>query len=218
MALTNPQSTHTWATYLDFNEVVSYLQFDATPTGADQTKLQRFIDGACTQAQGPGGANRPLCPTRVHERHDGWSGEFIMLLFSPVLELVSCQEWQSSGGMITLAESTPESPTEGVQVEYDTGRLMRTFSGYSWPRPFFPGHRNVEVTYTAGFNPLPPDVWEATMELIAWKWRNSQQATRTSPLRINEYDGGASAADGLYPGMPNRIADVFRGYRLPTIG
>lgn len=216
MALINPGATHQWAVYLDFDEVTDYLQFDQPPTGSDAVKLQRFINGACAQAQGPGGANRPLCPTRVTERHDGWSGEYLMLLFSPLLSLDLCREWQSAGGFVGLPESTPESPTEGVQVDHSTGRLMRTFAGYSWPRPFFPGSRNIEITYTAGFNPVPDDVWEATMELVAWKWRNSQQATRTAPLRGGgEYDTDTS---GLYPGMPSRIADVLGGYRLPTIG
>ena len=102
MALMNPTSTHQWATYLDFTEVWEYLQEDKAPTGAEQNKLQRYIDAACAEAQGPGGANRPLAPTRIKERHDGWSGEYIMLLYSPVLQLVSCSEWQSSGGTVTL--------------------------------------------------------------------------------------------------------------------
>ena len=217
MALLNPTSTHTYGTFLDLEEVTAYLQMDAVPTpgSADAIKLQRFIDGACTQAQGPGGANRPLCPTRVHERHDGWSGDTIMLLFSPFLQLVSCVENMSTGGPITLPEATPSNNAfDGVTIDYATSKLTRTFAG-GWPRPYFPGLRNIEVTYVAGFNPVPPDVWEATAELVAYKWRNSQEASRWF-AQGDEYGGPATG--GLFPGMPNRIADVLGSYRLPTIG
>lgn len=214
MPTTNPTSTSQWASYLDPEEVVGYLQLETDLTPAEQIKLQRYIDSACTTAQSRAG--RPFTPTQFTERHDGWSGEYVQLRYSPFLELVLCREWQSSGGFVTLPESTPENPVEGIQIDYATGRIMRTFAGYSWPRPFFPGSRNVEVAYVAGFNPLPPDIWEATMELIAWKWRNTQQATRAWGPGAREFE--EPGQDGLYPGMPNRIAEVFDTYWLPTIG
>lgn len=212
--MSNPTSTHQWATYIDFTEVWQYLQFSSAPTGAQANMLQRYIDSACTQGQGR--SNRPLGPNQFMERHDGWSGEYIQLNYSPFLRLVKCQEWQSTGGFVQLPESTPEDPVEGIQIDYATSQIMRTFAGYSWSRPFFPGSRNVEVTYLAGFDPVPPDIWEATMELIAWKWRNTQQGSRSSPRQAGEFDSDAS--DGLWPGVPNRVAEVFDSYWLPAIG
>jgi hypothetical protein len=208
-------STHQWATFLDFKEVCEYLQITTEPTGAQANMLQRYIDSACTTAQNR--SNRPLGPNQFSERHDGWSGEYIQLHYSPFLELVLCREWQSSKGFVTLPESTPENPIEGIQIDYGTSRIMRTFAGYSWPRPFFPGSRNVEVAYRAGYNPVPPDIWEATMELVAWKWRNTQQGSRSVPMPAgNEFDGDSS--DGLWPGLPNRIAMVYDSYSIPSIG
>jgi hypothetical protein len=213
MPAANPTSTPQWPSYIDLAEAVEYLQLEAALNTARETLLQRYIDSACTTAQSRAG--RPLAPTQFTERHDGWSGEYIQLRYSPFLGLVLCREWQSSGGFVTLPESTPENPVEGIQIDYATSQIMRTFAGYSWPRPFFPGSRNVEVTYVAGFNPLPPDIWEATMELIAWKWRNTQQASRDwAPTEEFESPGH----DGLYPGVPDRINAVFSQYWLPTIG
>jgi hypothetical protein len=209
----NPVSTPQWSSYIDLEEAVEYLQLETALSQSEQTKLQRYIDSACTTAQSR--AARPLCPTQFQERHDGWSGEYIQLRYSPFLELIRCAEWQSSGGTVLLPESTPENPIEGIQIDYATAQIMRTFAGYSWPRPFFPGSRNIEVTYVAGFNPLPPDIWEATQELIAWKWRNTQQATRDwAPTEEFESPGH----NGLYPGLPDRIATVFDTYWLPTCG
>jgi hypothetical protein len=212
--MANPTGTRQWATYLDYEETLDYLQISSTLTQRQQKILQRYIDSACTYGQNRSG--RPLGPNRFNERHDGWSGEYIQLHFSPFLQLIQCQEWQSSGGFVQLPESTPENPVEGIQIDYGTSRIMRTFAGYSWPRPFFPGSRNVEVTYLAGFDPVPPDIWEATMELVAWKWRNTQQASRSIIPAGSEFDQDAS--DGLWPGVPNRIAMVFDHYWLPSIG
>lgn len=215
--MTNPVSTNQWGTYLDVAEVTEWLQFTTgVPSGSTEKLLQRVIDAACTRAQNM--AARPFCPTRFQERHDGWSGEYIQLRYSPFLQLVTCTEWQSSGGPINLTESTPANPVEGIQIDYATSRIMRAFAGYSWPRPFFPGSRNIEVTYVAGFDPVPPDIWEATVDLVAWRWRNSQQSSRSSPrpAGAEEY-GGDSDSSGLWPGVPNRITEVFESYRLPSV-
>lgn len=211
MTASAPVTTAFGAAYLDFDEVWGYLQMDAAPTGQNAIRLQRFIDSACTQAQGPSGANRPIAPTQLQERHDGWSGDTIQLYYSPFLALVSCVENMSTGGPISLPESTPEhNGFDGVAIDYGTSQVTRTFAG-GWPRPYFPGLRNIEVTYVAGFNPLPPDLWEATMELVAWKWRNSQEAPRWFG-RNDEYTGPMR--------QPSTVdwAAVFESYRLPTIG
>ncbi len=213
----NPSGAEVWSTYIDSTEAATWLQFSTGFTvGTEQATLfQRVIDAACVRAQMI--ANRPLCPTTFYERHDGWAGEYIQLDYSPFIRLISCLEWQSVGGFINLPESTPESPTEGIQINYHTSRIMRAFQGYSWPRPFFPGSRNIEVVYVAGINPVPPDVWEATVDLIAYWWRNTQQSASSFVTGSEEY-GGPAAPTGLWPGVPNRIADVFESYRMVSIG
>ncbi len=217
MGMSNSIGTRQWATYLDSEETEHWLQFSGIAPSAQQKELQRVIDAACTRAQNM--AARPFAPTEFRERHDGWSGEYIQLHYSPFLQLLKCQEWQSSGGFVQLPESTPENPVEGIQIDYATSRVMRTFSGYSWPRPFFPGSRNVEFTYLAGFDPVPPDVWEATVDLVAYWWRNTQQASRTfTPRSGDEYGEPLQDDKGLWPGVPNRIAEVFEEYRPVVIG
>ena len=202
-------SSQTWTTYLDLAETREWLQFTGIDPITTDEMMQRVIDMACEWVQAY--INRPVAPTTYTERHDGWSGEYIMLKHSPFLELVSCREWQSSGGWVTLPESTPENPIEGVQVDYATSRIMRTFAGYSWPRTFFPGSRNIEVTYTSGYNPIPPSIWTATVEMVAYWWRNTQQASRQA-VRPMEYDE-APPMVGLWPGVPDRIADLLEPYR-----
>lgn len=212
--MTNPTSVQIWPTYIDFDEAWQFVGSDNAPTGPDATLLQRFIDSACSTAQR--GANRPFGPVEFRERHDGWSGEYIQLHYSPFLGLVKGTEYQSTGGPVNLLEAAPSSGIDGIQIDYGTSKIMRTFDG-TWPKPFFPGSRNIEITYLAGFNPVPPDVWDATVDLIAYKWRMTQESTRWfSSGGADEYGGQQTSP--LYPGIPNRIAEVFDAYRIPTIG
>lgn len=197
-----------YGTYLELQEVMDFLNMPVGG-GVNTTTLQRFIDSSCTRIQRA--INRPVGAQEFWERHDGWSGEYIMLHETPFLELVSCYEWQSSGGQITLAESTPENPIDGIQIDYGTGRIMRTFAGYSWPRPFFPGSRNIEITYMAGFNPVPPDIWEATADWIGARWRASQQPN-TRPV-----EGDVEDRTGPFQGMPISVISAIQDYRLPSI-
>ena len=211
---TNPTSVQSWASYIDMAEVWPFLGMDNPPVGANLLRLQRFIDSACTVAQR--GANRPFTPTQFQERHDGWSGEFIQLHYSPFLQLVSCVENMSTGGPINLPEAEAGAGVNGIQIDYGTSRIMRTFDG-SWPRPFFPGSRNIWVTYVAGFNPVPADVWDATVDLIAYKWRMTQEAPRWFSAGGGAEYGG-EATNLLFPGVPNRCAEVFEAYRIPVFG
>lgn len=205
-------TTQTWNDFIDPAEAAAYLQMPSVPTGPTLTILQRVISAACTWAQNY--TNRPIAPTEYRERHDGWQGDTIMLYESPFLKLVSCTEWQSAGGPVGLLESTPENPIDGIQINYGTSEIARVFAGYSWPRPFFPGRRNIEVVYIAGFNPIPPDLWLGTMELVAWWWRNTQQASRNAPTRGSEYDpSNDSAPNGLWQGVPFRVESMVSPYR-----
>lgn len=207
-----------YGTYLTLVEVKQWLRYPnpTQPSSTDDANLQRVIDMACASVQNH--INRPVGAQTFWERHDGWSGEYIILKETPFLELVSCIEWQSSGGPINLVESTPENPVDGIQINYATGRIMRTFAGYSWPRPFFPGSRNIEVTYKAGFNPIPGDLWMGTVELVSHWWVNTQQQ---SALRLpgesakDEYE--PEETSGAFAGIPYRVQAMIDPYRLPGV-
>jgi hypothetical protein len=201
------------APYVTVSEAKLYMHWDRqAPTDRDEI-LRRTIGACCTRMQHF--LNRPVAPTPIIERKDGWGGEYVILRYSPVVKLVSCKEWQSSGGFVDLPESTPESPVDGVQVNYLEGWIMRTFSGYSWPRPFFPGSRNIEITYVAGYNPIPDDIWMGTMELIAHWWHNTQEAGGAG-AKPNAY-GGGGGDKGPWPGIPFRVMEMVDDYRLPSI-
>ena len=206
--------SQTWTTYVELDDVKAWLQFPANAGTAYDVNLQLVVDMACNWIQDE--INRPVAPTTFTERHDGWSGDTIMLHYSPVLEIVEATEYQSTGGPNPLPVSTPNNPVDGIQLNNLTGRIMRTFAGYSWPRPFFPGSRNIEVTYVAGYNPVPPSIRMATYELIKYWWANTQQASRNIITAV-EYDPQAPDTDPLWAGVPYRVSMLIAPYRLDVI-
>ena len=214
--MANTVQTQSSATFLDIIEVSEWLQFPTPPTGSQAAMLQRVIDMACSWCTTY--LNRPIAPTQYFERHDGWSGDTIMLRHYPFVQLINAIEWQSSGGPVQLLESTPANPIDGIQINYATSQLTRTFAGYSWPRPFFPGSRNVEIVYLAGFSPIPPEIWIGAAELVGYWWKNTQQASRTIQ-RASEYDQVQETSnDGLWEGVPYRITGLLDQYKKIAIG
>jgi hypothetical protein len=159
---------------------------------------------------------RPVGATQYDRRFDGWAswqGAYIMLPYYPVLEVISVVEYWGISGPHTLVESTPTTQVDGFQCVYPTGRLNRVFPG-NVQKPWFPGSRNIEVVWVAGFNPVPADIKVATLELIAHWYRNTQlQSARPNNAlpSSNEYEP-ASTGVGLWQGVPYRVTSLLAPY------
>ena len=108
---------------------------------------------------------------------------------------------------------------DGYSVDYEKGRLTRVFPGLV-EKPWFPGSRNIEIVWEAGYNPIPADVKVATLEMIAHWWRNTQQqsANRLGAAGANaDYDPDVVAA-GLWQGTPLRITSLLDAFLQVGIG
>ncbi|GAC1535726.1 MAG: hypothetical protein NVS3B1_30060 [Marmoricola sp.] len=116
-----------------------------------------------------------------------------------------------------LKEQTPANQgTQDVfQCDYLRGVVIRSFMGLI-QRPYFPGSRNVEITWWAGYNPVPAQIRVATLELVNYWWRNTQEAPRTSALQINGYEEPASSA--LWPAVPQRVTLLLEPFTQQGIG
>jgi hypothetical protein len=208
-ALSNSVSEN-WASFLDVaDDVKPFLQIPSTDVSRDQT-LQMVTDGVCDWVQRELG--RPIGPTRFDRRFDGgtgWNGAHIMLPYYPVLEIVSCVEYWGVSGPHNLLEQTPTNQVDGFTCSYLTGRLTRVFPGLV-QKPWFPGARNVEVTWVAGYNPVPPGLRLGMLEVIAWYWRNTQQSSR-SFKPTGEYDQPVTQEfwASVLPAMAKPFLDSF---------
>lgn len=210
MSLTNASSL-IWSNYLDLQkDVKPWLQYPTGASPAQDPMLQNVIDMACQWVQNQIG--RPVAPTRFDRRFDGgagWEGAFLQLPYYPVLEILSVTEYWGVSGPHNLTEQTPTNQVDGYSVDYLRGELVRVFPGLV-RKPWFPGERSIEVVWQAGFNPIPADIKMATLEFIAYWWRNTQQASRNL-AHTADYDP-VETSSGLWQGVPFRIIDLLEPY------
>ena len=204
-----------WQSYLDIaNDVKPYLQIPATDTARD-SDIRDIIDAACWWAQDTLG--RPIAPTTFFRRfngYTGWGGSNIALPYYPVLGTPTVTEYWGVSGAHPLTLQTPaaQGGSDMFQLDALRGIITRSYLGLL-QRPFFPGLKNVEVTWTAGFNPIPRHWILATKELVKFWWVNTQQSSRSFRASVNEgYDQNAAVKyyDGAL-GVPEDIASKFRG-------
>lgn len=102
------------------------------------------------------------------------------------------------------------------QCDRINGLLIRSFQGLI-QRPFFPGLRNVEVTWTAGYNPLPPDIKFATLRLIKHWWACEQQASRSFPLPAGAREE-PEPMTGVFAGIPPEVERILSPFLSVGIG
>lgn len=198
-----------WKDYLTVTEdVLPWLQMSAADLAAvtgGQANLQLITSTVCDWVQETLG--RPIAATQFDRRFDGWSGwngAYLELPYYPVLNIVSVVEYWGVSGPHNLSESTPTNQVDGWQCVYDTGRLTRVFPG-NVQKPWFPGSRNVEVVWTAGFNPVPPRFRMGSLMAVEWVWRNKFQQAATHAGVESEYD--APHGGGMLGGIPDDILD-----------
>ena len=202
-----------WPSYVDvIEDVMPWLQFppedEQALTTSDMMKLELLTDMTCQWVQRKLG--QPIAPTSFYARVDGWTGwngAYVMLPYYPVLEILEVNEWWGISGPHPLAEQTPTHDIDGFNLEYTTGRLTRVFPGLV-QKPWFPGTRNIEIAWIAGWNPMPADWKVATLEMIAHWWRNTQQTQRTN-IRGGPGDQAEAVANGLWEGTPLAIANLL---------
>jgi hypothetical protein len=152
----------------------------------------------------------------------GVAGQTILTVTPGVSFTMSANATASGATQLAIAqghvlqEQTPSN--QGTQDMYALeplqGRITRAFLGLV-PRPFFPGLRNIDVTWWAGYDPTPPDIMEATLQLINWWWRNTQESPRW--FARTGYDEGTGASS-LWPAVPNRVTTLLQPYVQVGIG
>lgn len=220
MPVTQIEVTPAWTNYVDLtNDVKPYLQIPTASNPAD-AELQGIIDMSCTWVQNYLG--RAIAPTQFFRRFSGWSGlngAYINLPYYPVLSVVSVVEYWGLSGPHTLTEQTPtnQGGQDVYQMDYLRGTVIRTFMGLV-QRPWFPGSRNIEITWTAGYNPVPADIRIATLQLIAHWWHQTQQVSRTAPLPAGAIGSGGEPVAGMFAGVPPETERLLSPYAQMGIG
>ena len=198
------------------DDVKAYLRMPLTDTSydAELTNLTfvatDMIERYC---------NLPIVPKAMPiERHDGWVGDTIELKYAPVVSVTYVHEF-FAGFLNILSESTPANPIDGYQLEYQTGRLVRVFTN-GFPRQWYPGSRNIEISYSVGLSPIPPTLWQAARELVGHIFSQQEQI---NPSNVPKFSGGVGSSDEvetspeMWQGIPYRIEAKLKTFRHRSI-
>jgi hypothetical protein len=102
------------------------------------TRVSRLLDKVC----GP-----IVQRTVTNEYHDG--GDTSVLLSEwPVVSVTTATEYQGTTAVTLTEEAVTTSPGSGFLVDFAKGRVHRRSGKRDWT--FYPGRRNIVVTYVAG--------------------------------------------------------------------
>lgn len=195
------------ADLVNLDEVQVHLGITTTgapaPSATDNAMLSRMITAATPVIEKIAG---PCTPQAFTEQHDGEDHEVILRRY-PVLRIVSCKEYRYGSDVLDLVESTPANPVDGYQLDKETGTLTRVYTG-GYVRSWWPGSRNIVVSYQAGRAAVPSNVKEATLELLAhwWRLRKAGAHKFTPP-------GSEGAGGFVVPayGVPRRVSEIIAG-------
>ncbi len=185
------------------------LNLRATDTSKD-AKLRRWMRAANSVIENITGPIRPYAQT---DYFDG-GGTTIVLMARWVSAIGSVKEnW--SGTDYTLTEQPVGASTSafGYTWDRDTNTLVRRFSGGA-PTVFFPGTRNVAVSYTGGLLVIPEDIQMATAELIK-HWFRRSQPYRQGPFGNSAGDDTGMDTVGSYM-VPNAVMELLETWRRPA--
>jgi len=181
-------------------------------------KLIRFIHRVRPLIEAMTG---PIIPTVYEEWHDGGQPHIGLRRrpssgygTSPVLTLVGCEEYR---GPIKYPLDIVANPAQGSIYSCmldSTGRVVRRTVG-GGVIAFPPAPQSVHVVYEAGQAVVPPNIYEATLELIRVNYQTTQQVGRGRRTVADEPEPSGPHLGFFMPGRVRELLSPNR--RAPSI-
>ena len=149
--------------------------------------------------------------TTYTEYRDGTGGNRMILGNTPMTAV---------SAVVIDGQSIPASVGNGPGYFFPMGGRMVGLRGYV----FNAGFRNVQITYTAGFNdpnnlfPLPADLIMATKMYVSYRYRERERLGISAKSLAGEsvtYSGesaGGNSTLGTISGMPAAAANILENY------
>ncbi len=160
-------------------------------TSDDDALLTRLISAASAWIENY--LNRTLGLTTYQRNFDGAGGYRMMLPEYPVTQVISV----SVDGVGIM----PAADQRNLGYVFDSNSV--SLRGYLFMR----GVGNVQVSWIAGYNPIPDDIEQAAIHLVAARYREKDRIGETSKV-IQGMQVNFSIRD-----MPPDVASIFRSYR-----
>jgi hypothetical protein len=154
---------------VSLDDVRAYLNL---PNTLDDTELRSFISAAVGLIEDLIG---PIVPVTVTETFDG-GGRQISLRTTPVISVQTVTERMAQSTYTDTLDDAAGGSFHSYGYQLDGETITKQMSGF--PVAFFPGRRNVAVTYTAGRSSLSPKLQKAIAEQVRHLWQ-TQQGSRS---------------------------------------
>lgn len=198
---------------VSLEDLKDYLNIQAGSRERD-AKLIRFIEAVTPMIEQITG---PIIPKVYDEWHDGGSNIIELLRkpatgfgTSPVLTLIAASEYR---GPIEYPLALIASPVFGsiysLFLNSDMGTVTRRSAGGS-TIAFFPGREQVHIIYQAGQSVTPPNVYEATLELLRVNYVTTQQTGTGRQTVADAQDGTQTGSNFFFPAGVRRMLDPTR--------
>lgn len=204
-----------YGNFIEFEDAKEFLQIPDVDTSRDAV-LQRCINAVCSHCarhiNGPIGRTLYEPPTwGVFNGGWGNTNSYIYLPKQPVLQVVQVIEYQGSASVV-LNELNPSSGGDGYRVNYVDGYVERITGGI-YQRPWYPGEMSVWITWWAGFEPVPPEIWFEAMQWVKRKFDSTQIGLAG---KGSAFDSGGASEDHS-SAMPGSMKGALESFVMPGI-
>jgi len=182
------------------NQAKEYLGILTTNTTKD-TLLESWIDIVSGRFEAQ--IENKVMPQEVTVYLDGNGDSKLRVPYYPVIEVTSLQgrmmvtdEWADYYEEMTYVHLDP-------QVDY-----IELLDG----EYFDEGQKNVKLVYMAGFSPVPGDITQTVLEMLAQMWRESRQGDGTLGLSSLATNAASGSTNLSMFDLSDRWNQVVRRY------
>jgi hypothetical protein len=184
--------------FISLEDAKSFLNITDT---ADDEELLAYLEWACTLAERIADTDFSR-KTVTSEKHSVLRcTSSIVLDHRPVLSVTSLSE---SGTALSASDYT---------VDNRWGVVYRQAGSYQ-DSEWLQGRNNVTVTYITGWSIIPPEVRQATLQILEHLWTNQRGG---SPLAGGFRDVNDFPQAGMNWNVPNKARDTLLSYTPPAI-
>lgn len=196
------------ADYCSLADVKAWLSLGERDLGTRDDRILARLITSCSNFI-TSWCNRPFALGNYEEIRDGWGGErgySLPLVVKPIRAILYLS---IDGQPIGPAPSLNQPMTIDNAAGYAFNPNMLVVRGWRFTR----GFQNIVVQYTGGFDPIPNDIQQACIEMVAHKYR---QRTRIGE-RTKSLGGAESVTYETSLFSPKDIGDtaeLLHSYKL----
>lgn len=175
----------------DLTDLATVKQWLSITSSNDDALLTRLVTGASQFIQT--WLNRDLASQNYSETRDGHGGNILPFRDYPVTAVSS---------LVIDGDAIPAAPNTVIRgYRFTDTRLV--LQGYSFTR----GAANVVINYTAGYATVPPEIAQAAIELVAYKYRERDRIGHQSKSLAGE------TVTFIVKDMPDGVKAVLNNYK-----